>query len=112
MLQSMGGLEGVQNMLGNMDPNTLQALMGGMGGMGGGLGGGLPGAGLGAFGGGLPGAGLGAFGGLGGASASSSSTPSSSVPQQDPKEKYAVQLQQMKDMGFLDEDTNLQVLQQ
>lgn len=36
----------------------------------------------------------------------------STEPEQDPKEKYAAQLVQMKDMGFIDETTNLEVLKQ
>lgn len=32
------------------------------------------------------------------------------VSTQDPKEKYASQLQQMKDMGFINEQANLQAL--
>lgn len=75
-------------MMNQMDPATLQSLMGGgFGGMGG-------------------------FGGFGGAGATGTGSAASTAPAQDPKEKYAAQLQQMKDMGFTDEDTNLEVLKQ
>lgn len=108
ILQNMGGIEGVQNMMNNMDPNTLNSLMAGMGGSpGAGLGGGLPGAGLGAFGG--AGGGLGAFGG---SSTGSFGTPASVETDEQLRERYATQLQQMKDMGFPDENTNLDMLKQ
>lgn len=50
---------------------------------------------------------LGGFGGLGGAGGAASGQPSDSRP---PEERYASQLQQLRDMGFVDGQANLRAL--
>ena len=87
-LQAMAQM---QQAMGGGDGGNPFAALGGMGGMGG-LGGGLPG-----MGGGLPGMG-GGLPGMGGASA------------QPPETRFASQLQQLQDMGFPDQPSNLQAL--
>lgn len=81
-------------------------------------GGGMPGAVPGAAPGAAPGAGAPPmnFANLfappaGGAAAAAAGGAAAGVaPTQDPKEKYVSQLQQMKDMGFINEQANLQAL--
>jgi ubiquilin len=102
------------------DPATMQAMMqmqqsmrtlqqaGIMPPMGGGLGA------MGAFGGFPPHAGGAAGGGgldFSALLSGGNSNSSSSVPVQDPSERYAAQLQQLQDMGFSDRAANLRALQ-
>ena len=54
-------------------------------------------------GGGMGGGGMGGMGGMGGFGAPADTRP--------PREKYATQLQQIKDMGFTDEETILAMLE-
>jgi len=52
--------------------------------------------------------GMGGMGGMGGFGG----MPQAQADTRPPREKYATQLAQVKEMGFLDEETILQVLQQ
>ena len=79
--------------MGGMNPLLMQQMMGGYGNP---YGGGFGGAPMG----GMPGAG---FGGVAGGVQPDTRPP---------REKYATQLQQIKEMGFHDEETILQILQQ
>jgi len=88
--------------------------MGGMGGMGG-----FPGGGMGGMG-GFPGMGMDPAmmqammgGGAGAAGASGAhGAGGAAADSRPPREKYASQLQQIKEMGFNDEDAILQILEQ
>ena len=97
LLGQLGGGGGMGGGMGGMDPQAMQNLMGMFN----------AGAGTGA------GAGLGAGLGAGGSPAPTTGTSSTSgLSDEELKTKWSVQLQQMKDMGFTDENTNLDMLKQ
>jgi ubiquilin len=86
-----------RNMLSN--PMFMQmAMSGAMGGMGGGMGGM-----------GMSGMGLGAMGGLGQMPGQTAAAPTQNT--QPPEERFQVQLQQLREMGFYDPTENVRVLQ-